>query len=357
MLNIESPPTIPNLIMTLLLLALLLGFYMAWNIGANDVANAMGTSVGSKALTLKRAVLIAAVLEFSGAFFAGSSVSETIRHGILSPETFASNPMVYVYGMMGALLATGLLLQLGSYFGLPLSTTHAIVGGVVGFGAALGGIEAVHWNNLFWVAGSWIASPLVSGLISYTLFRTILSLRKVPLTLPFPSSTEMERPFVYLQIGSACLMAFAHGANDIANAIGPVAAVFEVLKTQTLQSHASIPSWLLGVGGLGIVLGLGTWGWRVIETVGEKITELTPTRGFSAEFGAGCTILICSRLGFPVSTTHALVGAILGVGLTGGIQALNFSTLKSIALSWIVTIPLCASFSILAFYVLQFLFG
>jgi PiT family inorganic phosphate transporter len=341
----------------LLVLTLLLGFYMAWNIGANDVANAMGTSVGSKALTLKRAVLIAAVLEFAGAFFAGSNVCETIQHGILAPQTFAADPMVYVYGMMGALLATGFLLQIGSYFGLPLSTTHAIVGGIVGFGVALGGVEAIYWGHLFWVGGSWIASPLISGLIAYAVFRSISLMRKVPLTSSFPLQTEMEKPFVYLQIGSACLMAFAHGANDIANAIGPVAAVFEVLKTQTLESHAPIPSWLLAIGGLGIVLGLATWGWRVIETVGEKITELTPTKGFSAEFGAACTILLASKLGFPVSTTHALVGAVLGVGLTGGIRAIHFSTLKSIAISWVVTIPLCAVLSIFSFYLLQSLFG
>lgn len=401
---------------------LVLGFYMAWNIGANDVANAMGTSVGSKALTLRKAIFLAAVLEFSGAFFVGSSVSETIQKGIIDPHIFQAEPLLFVLGMMGSLLATGALLQVASYFGLPVSTTHAIVGAVIGFGLSVGGVDAVHWGALGWIASSWVVSPLLSALFSYAIFsliqRKILSapapieasqrltpyfvflcfavatlsilfqglhlnlsngtvslislaiglsaaaisrflIQRPALQLAdgfYPAAASdpgVEKIFIYLQILSACLVAFAHGANDVANAIGPVAAVIGVLKTQTIAGPSAVPSWLLALGGGGIVLGLATWGWRVIETVGQKITELTPTRGFAAEFGAAATILLASKLGLPISTTHALIGGVLGVGMARGMKALNLQTLKEIVVSWIVTIPLCALFSILAFYALK----
>jgi len=408
----------------LVLITLLLGFYMAWNIGANDVANAMGTSVGSKALTLKRAVILAAILEFSGAFFVGSSVSETIQHGIVTPQIFQEDPMIFALGMMGSLLATGLFLQLASYFGLPVSTTHAIVGAVLGFGACLGGPSAVQWAKVIEIALSWLLSPLLSGVVSYFLFRLIqkhilfasdpltaarkwspfliffcflfasmsllyqglkqlhlnlsffpaLSLStlfaSVPALLsqrflltrelafnqsaPIPSP-NVEKLFIYLQILSACLVAFAHGANDVANAIGPVAAVINILTTHTLTHQSQIPSWLLALGGIGIVIGLATWGWRVIETIGKKITELTPSRGFCAEFGAALTILLASKLGFPISTTHALVGSVFGVGMARGIRSLNLQLLKEIILSWLVTIPFCALLSICCFYFFKFI--
>jgi PiT family inorganic phosphate transporter len=404
---------------------------MAWNIGANDVANAMGTSVGSKALSLKKAVIIAAILEFSGAYFVGSSVSETIQKGIIDSSIFQADPMIFVFGMMGSLLATGILLQLASYFGLPVSTTHAIVGAVLGFGLCVGGLNAVQWNELGWIASSWILSPLLSGTISFIIFSLIqkkilfakdslsaarkltpyfvflcfgvvsFSIVSHSLDLNLSSRTALllsiligltaallsgplfqrmiepslqlytsngfrtstmqpylgvEKMFVSLQILSACLVAFAHGANDVANAIGPVAAVLSVLKTNTLGSQSHVPAWLLALGGGGIVIGLATWGWRVIETIGQKITELTPTRGFSAEFGAALTILLASELGLPVSTTHALIGSVLGVGIAQGLKALNLQTVKEIVVSWIVTIPLCSLFSIIAFYLLKFLF-
>lgn len=405
--------------------ALVLGFYMAWNIGANDVANAMGTSVGSKVLTLKKAVILAAVLEFSGAYFIGSNVSETIQKGIVDPAIFQLDPMIFVFGMMGSLLATGVLLQIASYFGLPVSTTHAVVGAVLGFGLCIGGVHAIGWGQLGWIALGWVFSPILSGVISYALFTLIQ--RKIFSTLnpiqasqklapvliflcfsvatlsvvyqslhldlsvfsavsiacfsglvatlvsypflvrlaqlapegrerfyPTESRGDVEKIFVFLQILSACLVAFAHGANDVSNAIGPVAAVFSVLKTHALSTQTTIPSWLLALGGFGIVLGLATWGWRVIETIGEKITELTPTRGFSAEFGAAITILLASKWGLPISTTHALVGAVFGVGMTRGISALNLRTIREIAVSWVVTIPLCAIMSILSFYLLRF---
>lgn len=460
------------------IVALCLGFYMAWNIGANDVANAMGTSVGSKALSLRRAVILAAILEFSGAFFVGSSVSETIQKGIIDPSLFQTDPVIFVFGMMGSLLATGAFLQVASYFGLPVSTTHAIIGAVIGFGLCIGGIDTVYWSGLGWIGMSWILSPCLSGIISYSIFhliqrkilfaldplaaaqkltpyfvflcfsivtlslvyqglhldlsagpalsisalvglaaalvsrsltkKTLLEpalelsspgfhpyqsvslekalhhLQRVHLsnrndsysdeichilnrvqTLSDTVKKEMpqlhtahhyqgvEKMFISLQILSACLVAFAHGANDVANAIGPVAAVFSVLKTESLSCESPVPSWLLALGGGGIVVGLATWGWRVIETIGRKITELTPTRGFSAEFGAAATILLASKLGLPVSTTHALIGAVLGVGMARGLKALNLQTIKEIVVSWIVTIPLCALFSILSFYLLK----
>jgi len=459
------------------MLTLVLGFYMAWNIGANDVANAMGTSVGSKALSLRRAVFLAAIFEFAGAFFLGANVSETIQKGIIDPTIFQSDPMIFVLGMMGSLLATGAALQLASYFGLPVSTTHAIVGAVLGFGACIGGIDAVNWRELGWIASSWILSPLLSGVLSYAIFSIIqrkilfaldpiestqkmapffvfLCFTVVALTLcshrpdlstklaiglscliglaaamasrlvvqrittpslqtaegvtPYQAvslekalhhlqrvhlsnrdaaySSEIsnvlghlqrltdtvrkktsflystnryqgvEKIFVALQILSACLVAFAHGANDVANAIGPVAAVMSVLKNNTLSTQSAIPAWLLAIGGAGIVIGLATWGWRVIETVGKKITELTPTRGFSAEFGAAATILLASKLGLPISTTHALIGAVFGVGMARGLKALNLQMLKEILVSWIMTIPFCALLSVLAFYLLKLCF-
>ncbi len=459
---------------------LLLGFYMAWNIGANDVANAMGTSVGSRALSLKQAVILAAILEFSGAFFVGSSVSQTIQKGIIEPSIFQADPMTFALGMMGSLLATGALLQFASYFGLPISTTHAIVGAIIGFGLVVGGLGAICWQELGWIVLSWVFSPLLSGLLSFAIFSVIQkkilyaldpiasSQRLTPyfvflcfmvltlstlyhglnLNLSFSSAISIsgsvgtlaaflsrfwvqkitepdqfafdtfhpqqtvsiekalkhlqrvhlanqnisysgeisdilgrvtalrdrvkkstpllhsvnqyhgvEKIFVSLQILSACLVAFAHGTNDVANAIGPVAAVIGAIQTNSIQSAHAIPVWLLALGGCGIVVGLATWGWRVIETIGKKITELTPTRGFSAEFGAATTILFASKLGLPISTTHALIGSVLGVGMARGLKALNLQTIKEIVISWLVTIPLCALFSILSFYFLKLCFA
>lgn len=466
----------------LLLLILLSGAYMAWNIGANDVANAMGTSVGSGALTLRQAVLIAAVLEFSGAFFFGQHVSETIQSGIIQSDIFSDAPRLLVYGMIGALIATGLWLQVASYFGWPVSTTHGIVGGVIGFGAIIGGAEAIYWDSVGFIVASWIISPLFGGVLSYIIFTylrrhvlytvdpvgatkklapvvifvviTTLSmimiysglknlnlqysfLEAVGLSLilggfcalignffiqklepsvvqtthPYSSevaneldkakrnmqqalaasrgearyrlssvleevegisltlketaplrsiSTEykmVEKIFGYFQILSACMMAFAHGANDVANAIGPVSAAYAIIVTGVVQSTIQVPTWALAMGGFGIVIGLATWGWRVIETIGKKITELTPTRGFAAEFGAAATILIASRLGLPISTTHTLVGSVIGVGMARGIEALDLSMTRDIVISWIVTVPICALLSVGCYYILVAAFG
>ncbi|QVL57573.1 MAG: inorganic phosphate transporter [Simkaniaceae bacterium] len=466
----------------LTIIVLLAGFYMAWNIGANDVSNAMGTSVGSGALTLFKAVIIAGILEFCGAFFLGGNVSKTMQSGIVNPEVFAHDPKILLYGMISALTATALWLQVASYFGWPVSTTHAIVGALLGFGALAGGVHAVQWNEVGRIALSWVISPALSGLFAYLIFSTLqrkilfamnpinatrrfipvmifivlfvftlsilfnglgsfqvkfslgetlligsaiglvgaiisfVILRKVyvPQTQTVSANTSqqvfslnkavrhlkrvklsskgerreqvgrllddveeyaeevrehsnlytsssdykiVEKMFASLQIMSAAYVAFAHGANDVANAIGPVAAALEIIKEGGLSFHSRIPAWLLGMGGIGIVVGLATWGWRVMETIGRKITELTPTRGFSAEFGAAITILIASKFGLPISTTHCIVGAVLGVGLARGLSALNLRVLRDIVLSWIITIPSSAIVCILVFYLIRAIFS
>lgn len=470
--------------MILLGIVLLAGFYMAWNIGANDVANAMGTSVGSGALRLKQAVIIAAVLEFSGAFFFGSHVSETVQKGIVDPDIFLQDPHILAYGMLASLLAAGVWLQMASYFGLPVSTTHSIVGSLVGFGAVVGGFHAVKWDNVLFIVSSWVISPLAGGALSYYIFTILrrkifytyhpveeakkltpilvfivittmslitvfkglgnldlglgffqalsisiiigmigsfisyLCVRRITITPPnlttrpaygpeianaltkakkhlqrvhsasvgelhyhtsvlleevdgLSSSLKqniekevthseydaVEKIFSYIQIISASLMAFSHGANDVANAIGPLAAAIDILTTGAIGMHSTIPAWVLALGGFGIIIGLATWGWRVIETIGKKITELTPTRGFAAEFGAAATILIASRLGMPISTTHTLVGAVIGVGLARGIEAINLATARDIVVSWIITVPAGATLAVGFFYVIQLVFG
>lgn len=346
--------------MTLILegLALLFGFYMAWNIGANDVSNAIGTSVGSKALTLKRAIYLAAVLEFAGAFFAGSSVSETLQKNIVCFDFFASEPNLFVIGMLGALMATGALLQIASYFGLPVSTTHAIVGAIVGFGLYAGGIQAVYWGEVGRICCSWVVSPLLSCAIAFVLFA---SLQRWVLRPAFQGGnatiTGSEKVFVYFQVISASCVAFAHGANDVSNAIGPVAAIFSALSSHQIAHAAPVPTWLLLFGGIGIVLGLATWGWRVIDTVGRKITELTPLHGCAAEAGTALTVLLASKMGLPVSTTHALIGAIFGVGLVRGGKAINKALLKNIVASWFIFFPLCALLSMGMFYCLKIVFS
>lgn len=417
----------------LIALILCAGFYMAWNIGANDVANAMGTSVGSKALTLQHAVLLAAILEFSGAFFFGSHVSDTIQNGIVDPFVFNDEPIFFVYGMLSALIAAGVWLHIASYYGWPVSTTHSIIGSLIGFGAIFGGVHAIQWENVSYIVASWLVSPLLGGIIAYFLFTllnksifqtanplesakqltpflvflvfSILSLimlfkglQNVNLSFSFGTAfgislfvgcgaalisyylvqqikhpihagvaqgymmrtgnhASVEKIFGYLQIITACLMAFAHGANDVANAIGPLAAAISVVTTHSMAGTASVPVWALALGGFGIVIGLATWGWRVIETIGRKITELTPSRGFAAEFGAATTVVLASRLGLPISTTHTLVGAVIGVGLARGIGALDLTMTRDIVISWMVTVPAGAILSVSIFYVLRAVFG
>jgi len=409
-------------------LVLVVGLYMAWNIGANDVANAMGTSVGSGAVTLKQAVLIAAIFEFSGAVLVGSHVTQTIRSGILDTSVFsgtgrfgADGPLLLMLGMVAALIAAGIWLQLATTFGLPVSTTHSIVGAVVGFGVVAAGFSNVNWLTILRIAGSWVISPLAGALVAFFMFvhlrRTILrqadpaeqvcrqspylvGLVTVILVLSFVYKglknvlhdppwwmvlgsallvavvagsgvrvavartvrvaanpyQFVERIFGWLQVLTASFVAFAHGANDVANAVGPVAAVVHIAQTGEVAGRVAVPIYVLMAGGLGIVVGLATWGYKVIETVGRAITEMAPSRGFSAEFGAASTVLVFSLLGLPVSTTHTLVGAVIGVGLAHGLGALNLRVVRNIVNSWIITVPLSAVLAAIAFLILRLIF-
>jgi len=400
-------------------LALALGFYMAFSIGANDVANAMGTSVGSGAMTVRQAILIAAVFEFLGAFLVGDHVTKTIRGGILDPTIAAAAPDIVVYGMLAALTAAATWLIIASRLGWPVSTTHSIVGAIAGFGAVALGLEAVEWAKLGRIAVSWGISPLLSGTLAFLIFkmirRTILDhanpvaqlkrwgpayvfavvaviglvtlfkgLKNLHLDYSFLEAlgltvllglgaaaiaayfirrvrvdpeadaefhfATVERMFGVLQVLSACAVAFAHGSNDVANAIGPLAAILSVSSAGLVEATAPVPPGLLLVGAVGIVLGLATLGYRVMATIGERITQLTPTRGYTAQFAAAATIVLASRLGIPVSTTHVLVGAVLGVGLARGIGALDYRVVGTIVISWIVTLPVGAGLAIFFFY-------
>ncbi len=410
----------------LLTIAILACVYMACNIGANDVANAMGTSVGSKSLTFKQAVLIAAVAEFAGAFLVGGHVSDTIRKGMLDPGIFQDTPMHLVFGMIAALIAAGVWLNIASYLGWPVSTTHSIVGAVVGFGVIAGGWDALNWGQLGKIVMSWVVSPVMGALFAYILFRVltrlifntrnplqhtkevlpflvflvffILSqsmvykgLKNLHLNLEFThavlvsvavglisyivarflsSTIKVDRSkslrgqflvtehiFKYLQMITAFYIAFAHGSNDVANAVGPLAAVVSILHDGTVHMQVEMPTWILGLGGGGIVIGLFVWGAKVMKTVGEKITELTPSRGFTATFAGATVVLICSKMGLPISTTHTLVGSIIGVGLARGLPALNVSIIKTIFISWIATLPFTAILAMIFYKVLLFSFG
>ncbi|GAA5443105.1 hypothetical protein Misp06_01281 [Microbulbifer sp. NBRC 101763] len=414
----------------LLILACVAGFFMAWGVGANDVANAMGTSVGSRALTIKQAIIIAMIFEFAGAYLAGGEVTATIRKGIIDSEIFASQPELLVYGMLSALLAAGTWLLVASILGWPVSTTHSIVGAIVGFSAVGISADAVAWGKVGSIVASWVVSPLLAGTISFLLFRSVQRLildtedpfnnakRYIPfymfavgwmiamvtltkglkhvlkdanIQLTFvqdagiaaiaglivagigiamlkrvkrdPSAesenrfANVERVFAILMIFTACAMAFAHGSNDVANAVGPLAAVVNTIQSGAVTAKATMPSWILLLGGLGIVVGLATYGFKVMATIGKKITELTPSRGFAAELGAAATVVLASGTGLPISTTHTLVGAVLGVGLARGIGALNLRMITTIAASWVVTLPAGAGIAILFFYLFKGIFG
>ncbi len=403
-------------------LALLFGLFMAWGIGANDVANAMATSIGSGALTIKQALLVAAVFEFAGAILAGGEVTSTIRKGMVDASLFVDSPDVLMLGMLASLLAAGTWLLLASVKGWPVSTTHSIVGAIVGFAVIAVGFEAVEWPKIGAIVISWVISPLTAGVISYGIFFSIKKLilvRKRPfkrakkyapyyvlvaVTLivlvtifkglkhvglnltPVQAYSaallsgvlaawlsriaihrvriddnarrqfehkKVETVFAILMIFTACTMAFAHGSNDVANAIGPVAAVVSIAEQGSVAQKSGVPVWILIVGGLGIVVGLGTYGRRVITTVGSHITQLTPVRGFSAEIAAAFTIVVASGTGMPVSTTHTLIGAVLGVGLVKGKRAINTGVVKGIFLSWLITVPAGAILSVLFFLLLR----
>jgi len=405
-----------------IVLAALFGIFMAWGIGANDVANAMATSVGSKALTIKQAILVAAVFEFLGAVLAGGEVTDTVRKSIVDTELLAGSPELLVYGMLAALLAAGTWLFIASRNGWPVSTTHSIVGAIVGFAAVGIGVDAVQWGKVGEIVMSWVISPLTAGFIAFLIYQSVQRLilrqddplamakRYVPVYMFFAAFTitlvtifkglkhiglniglmdsyflataiavgialigalairriepdkkaekhqhfyTVERVFAILMVVTACGMAFAHGSNDVANAIGPLAAVINVAQNGAITAKASVPPWVLMLGGAGIVIGLATFGRHVIATVGKKITQLTPSRGFAAELAAATTIVIASGTGMPVSTTHTLVGAVLGVGLARGIEAIDLRVVARILISWVVTIPAGAFLAIVFFLIFK----
>lgn len=395
---------------------------MAWNIGANDVANAMGTSVGSKALTLKQAVIVAGFFEFAGAVLVGSHVTDTIRKGMVDPAVFSANPDVLMIGMLSALLASAIWLQMATHWGLPVSTTHSIVGAVVGFALIAIGLSGINWGKVVQIVASWVISPIMGGIIAtvsfifirnrildrnhpadevkkyapylvfflfsiLTLSMVYKGLKNIKLNLPFYEAlgialvvgffsalitryflrnverapgddlkrelSTVEGVFRHLQVITACYMAFAHGANDVANAIGPLAAVMSISHTHVIMMKVDVPLWILLLGGAGIIFGLATWGYKVIETVGKKITEMTPSRGFSAEFGAATTVLVCSKMGLPISTTHTLVGSVIGVGMARGLASINLRVIRNIVYSWFITLPVAGLLSVILYEILS----
>lgn len=411
----------------LLGLAIIFGIYMTWGIGANDVANAMGTSVGAKAITVKQAILIAAVFEFAGAFIAGGNVTSTIRKGIVDASSIVDNPEILVFGMLAALLAAAVWLMIASSRGWPVSTTHSIIGALVGFALVGMGTDAVHWGKVGTIVASWVISPALGGFLAFSL---MMSIRKFILNTdsPFESAKKwgpayifllgfvislvtlfkglkhlnldlsveasfigalvfamvisiigwllirrvkmdptadreyhfasVEKIFTPMMIFSACAMAFAHGSNDVANGIGPLAAVVSVISSGgEIAQKAALPIWILVLGGGGIVFGLATLGYRVMKTIGTQITHLTPTRGFSAELAAAATVVLASRTGLPVSTTHILVGAVIGVGLARGVGAIDLRVIGKIVVSWVVTLPAGGILAALFFFILKGIFS
>lgn len=408
----------------LMLLAILATFFMAWGVGANDAANAIATSVGAKAITLKHALIIAIVFEFLGAYFAGGEVTQTIRKGIIDPNAFAGKGDVLILGMLASLFAAGSWLFIASYKGWPVSTTHSIVGAIVGFGAWVLGVETVYWTKVGIIVSSWIVSPLLAGIIAFILFYSVKRLildnpntylsatRLVPvyilltgfmiamITLTkglkhlglnlsliesiicslciglflmmvgilfikkidrFTHHGQMNHPveriFSLLMVFTACSMAFAHGSNDVANAVGPLAAIFGVLQDhESLTTQSATTNWILLIGALGISIGLLTMGYRVMATVGQRITALSPSHGFAAELSAATSVVIASGTGLPISTTHTLIGAIIGVGLVHGRQSLDWKTLASIGQSWLITIPAGGFLAIIYYYLLAAFF-
>ncbi|MET0081840.1 MAG: inorganic phosphate transporter [Sedimenticola sp.] len=410
-----------------IVMAVIFGLYMSWGIGANDVANAMGTPVGSGAITVKQAIIIAAVFEFAGAFIAGGSVTKTIRKGIIDPSSIAGSPELLVYGMLAALLAAAIWLMIASSRGWPVSTTHSIIGAIVGFAMVGIGMDAVNWGKIGSIVASWIVSPVVGGVIALLL---MISIRKLILNTdnPFDKAkvwapvyvflvgwivslvtlfkglkhlkleftaiesfivatifgiivaligkmmiskvkidenadkdyhyASVEKVFTPLMIFTACAMAFAHGSNDVANGIGPMAAVLSVVESGgDIGQKAGLPIWVLAVGGAGIVVGLATMGYKVMQTIGTKITELTPTRGYCATLAAATTVVLASKTGLPVSTTQIAVGAVMGVGLARGVGAIDLRVIGNIVVSWVVTLPAGGILAAAFFFLFVGIFG
>ncbi len=405
----------------LFIVAIVIGFYMAWNIGANDVANSMADAVGSKAVSVLGAVILASIFEFAGAFLVGSHVTDTVRKGIIDPTAFAADPRALALGLVCALLASAVWLNTASVVGVPVSTTHSIVGAVAGFGILAAGVGHVHWGTMGQIVASWFISPIAGGIIAYTIFRLITrfilakaeplkaalvgvpvccfiifavvalgilykGLKNLKLDLSGGEAllgsacvglaaavvisivlrriwrgkdsfdlreqlVQVEKVFAVLVVITSCSVAFSHGANDVANAIGPLAAVVDILRTGEISQRVDVAPWILALGGAGIVVGLLTFGYRVMHTIGTKITEISPSRGVAADIGTTITVLTCSQMGLPISTTHTLVGAIIGVGLARGITAINIKTVRTVFTSWIITLPVVAGLT-MVFYII-----
>ncbi len=407
--------------MITLIVAGILGFYMAWNIGSNDVANSMATAVGAKAITFKQAVIIAGVLNFVGAVFVGSHVTETIKGNIVNPEMIPS-PTYMLLGFLSSLLAASFFVMLSTWREMPVSTTHSVIGAMVGFGIIESGMTCINWSKLAEVAASWVLSPIIGAILAFLVFKGIVKLifeREKPseaakvvgpgiigLTIVLITSSLLmktnlgmmfgitvkkalliavicgilgmliamvvlrkieikgkneydivERIFRKLQIVTSCYVAFSHGANDVANAIGPVAGVFSIATTGVFNPKAEVPTFLLAIGGIGIAIGCVTWGHKVMKTLGYRITSLTNTRGFSVDFGAATTVLIASKLGLPISTSHTVVGAVIGVGLARGLDAVDLGVVRKIIVTWLVTVPAAAGLSAIIFLILRTIVG
>jgi inorganic phosphate transporter, PiT family len=402
----------------ILVIGYIFGFYMTWNIGANDVANSMASAVGAKAITLKQAVFIAGILNVLGATFLGSHVTDTIRKGIVSTHILA-DPNLALIGALSALLAAALWVSFATWKSLPVSTTHSIVGAMIGFGIMAGGVSVINWTKLGGVVLSWIISPLISMMISYLMLKVIIrfvisaqdsfyrAMKLAPIFIgltcfvvvlsflfktPLGQSLSLknhsalllaviasilmgysgtlllkrfvkrvnkqsgaEEIFRKIQIGTSCYVALAQGANDVANAIGPLAVIYFLVKTGTVAETIPVPTFLLLFGGIGIACGISMAGYRVMETLGTKITTLTNTRGFSVDFAAATTVLIASKMGLPVSTTHAAVGGVMGVGLARGLEAVNFRIVIKIMVYWVLTVPAAAITSMAIFWMLKFI--
>ncbi len=411
-----------------LIAAAALGFYMAWMIGANDVANSMANAVGSKAIRIRHAIIAAGICEFAGAVLVGAHVTQTVRGGIVPPEAIAGafemdaamGMASLAIGMACALLAAALWLNIATLVGMPVSTTHSIVGAIAGIGIVTAGWAAVRWGVMAKIVASWFISPIVGAMLAILFFKIIywavlnrekpvdaamkatpaiaffatfivltailykgmehilpqwltgygailfalaaalfaaiitrtFTTRYLRSSAPETLSSQLgrvERVFAPMVIATSCCVAFSHGANDVANAVGPLAAVINIIRTREIAMEVPVPLWILGLGGIGIVVGLATYGYRVMRTVGEKITQLTPSRGVAADVAVTATVLACSRLGMPVSTTHTLVGAIMGIGLVRGLGAVNKRVTRNIFGSWLITVPVAAVLAMVLF--------
>lgn len=407
--------------------AIVLCFLMTWGVGANDLANVMSTTMGSKAVTVRQAMLIAIVFEFAGAFLGGNGVTETMRDGIINTSQLSNEPLILIEGMLGVLFACTIWMNLASYLGVPVSITNALVGSMVGFGAMVLGPDAIHWNQVGHIAIGWVTSPMISGITAYALFISIQQtifvkrnpLAKAKLYIPIylfligsilsfitvfkglnhfnihlnfkqdlavtlatsilitiigmifikriPENPkirrrerfiQVEKYFAVLMAMTACAMAFAHGSNDVALAVGPLTIVYSlVMNANQVFDANNYPAWIILFGCVGVISGLLMYGRKVIETVGSAITALTPSRAFAATLAAATTVVVATSTGIPVSATQTLVGAVLGVGLARGIGALNLIVIRNIFMSWVLTLPAASILTILSYKVLHAFLG